>query len=41
MSKLGKLLGKGSDGEVYEILNDDKVVKYIQPKICGIENYLE
>ena len=41
MSKLGKLLGKGSDGEVYEILDDDKVVKYIQPKICGIENYLE
>lgn len=42
MSKLGKLLGKGSDGEVYEILdNDDRVVKYIQPKICGIENYLE
>lgn len=39
---LGKLLGKGSDGEVYEILGDDKyVVKYIQPKICGIENYLE
>lgn len=42
MSKLGKMLGKGSDGEVYEILEDiDKVVKYIQPKICGIENYLE
>ena len=42
MSKLGKMLGKGSDGEVYEILDDkDNVVKYIQPKICGIENYLE
>lgn len=42
MSKLGKLLGKGSDGEVYEILDDNNnVVKYIQPKICGIENYLE
>ena len=39
---LGKLIGKGSDGEVYEILNnDDFVVKYIQPNICGIENYLE
>ena len=39
---LGKLLGKGSDGEVYEILKDNThVVKYIQPKICGIENYLE
>ena len=24
MSNLGKLLGKGSDGEVYEILDDDK-----------------
>ena len=39
---LGKLIGKGSDGEVYEILNNDNlVVKYIQPNICGIENYLE
>ena len=39
---LGKLLGKGSDGEIYELLKDsDHVVKYIQPKICGIENYLE
>lgn len=42
MSKLGKMLGKGSDGEVYEILDEnDYVVKYIQPKICGVENYLE
>jgi len=41
MYKVGKMLGKGSDGEVYELINDDNVVKYIQPKICGIENYLE
>jgi len=42
MSNLGKMLGKGSDGEIYELIdNNNKVVKYIQPKICGIENYLE
>ena len=42
MSNLGKMLGKGSDGEIYELIDDNnKVVKYIQPKICGIENYLE
>lgn len=39
---LGKLLGKGSDGEVYEILNHkEHVVKYIHPKLGGIHNYLE
>jgi len=39
---LGRLLGKGSDGEVYEILNHkEHVVKYIQPKIGGIHSYLE
>ena len=39
MSNLGKMLGKGSDGEIYELIdNNNKVVKYIQPKICGIEN---
>lgn len=39
---LGKLLGKGSDGEVYEIINHKKyVVKYVQPKIGGIHSYLE
>lgn len=39
---LGKLIGKGSDGEVYEIMNHQKyVVKYIQPKIGGIHSYLE
>lgn len=39
---LGKLIGKGSDGEVYEILNHkEHVVKYIQPKLGGIQNYLE
>lgn len=41
MLKLGKLLGKGSDGEVYEILNENKVVKYIQCSNYGIKNYLE
>ena len=39
---LGKLIGKGSDGEVYELAhNKEFVVKYIQPEICGICNYLE
>jgi serine/threonine protein kinase len=37
---LGKLLGKGSDGEVYE-MEGDLCVKYVQPKVCGIENFLE
>jgi serine/threonine protein kinase len=37
---LGKMLGKGSDGEVYE-MDDNFCVKYIKPKFCGIENYLE
>ena len=37
---LGKLLGRGSDGEVYEI-EGNLCVKYVQPKVCGIENYLE
>ena len=42
MLKLGKIIGKGSDGEVYEIENDkNKVVKYIQCSNYGIKNYLE
>ena len=42
MLRLGKIIGKGSDGEVYEIENDkDKVVKYIQCSNYGIKNYLE
>ena len=42
MLKLGKIIGKGSDGEVYEIENDkDKVIKYIQCSNYGIKNYLE
>lgn len=42
MSKLGKLIGSGSDGDIYELLDDESVVvKYIQPNVCGIENYLE
>ena len=42
MLKLGKLLGKGSDGSVYEILeNQDLAVKYIELGPHGIQNYLE
>ena len=42
--KLGKLIGKGSDGVVYElIVNDrcDDVIKFIQGDIYGIKNYIE
>jgi len=42
---LGNMIGKGSDGEVYELINKegirDKVIKFIQPTFCGIRNYLE
>ena len=42
---LGNMIGKGSDGEVYELINKnnirDKVVKFIQPSFYGIRNYLE
>lgn len=42
---LGPLIGKGSDGEVYELLDKEniskKVIKFIQPSIFGIRNYLE
>ncbi len=40
---LGRLIGKGGDGAVYELIDDKEtqVVKYIQPKIDGIENFLE
>jgi serine/threonine protein kinase len=45
MFQLGKIIGKGSDGEVYELVEkgtiSDKVIKFIQPKINGINNYLE
>lgn len=42
--KLGKILGKGSDGIVYELLdgeNNNKVIKFIQGGDFGIKNYIE
>ena len=43
--KLGKIIGKGSDGIIYELLENDKdvnkVIKFIQGEIYGIKNYLE
>ena len=42
MLKLGKLLGKGSDGSVYEILEREELaVKYVEIGPEGIKNYLE
>ena len=38
---LGSLIGKGSDGEVYEVVGKDKIIKFIQPQMYGFENYLE
>lgn len=42
---LGNMIGKGSDGEVYELLEDgyinNKVIKFIQPKINKDNKYLE
>jgi serine/threonine protein kinase len=42
--KLGRILGKGSDGIVYELLdgeNNDKVIKFMQGGDFGIKNYIE
>ena len=42
--KLGNRLGRGSDGEVYELINGDnrnKVIKFIKLSTYGIKNYLE
>ena len=42
--KLGRILGKGSDGIVYELLDgedNDKVIKFIQGGDFGIKNYIE
>ena len=43
--KLGRIIGKGSDGVVYELLENDKninkVIKFIQGEIFGIKNYIE
>ena len=45
MYKLGRLLGKGAFGEVYELLDKkdkkDKVIKFIKLSYYGIDNYLE
>lgn len=42
--KLGRILGKGSDGIVYELLDGDdnnKVIKFIHGGDFGIKNYIE
>lgn len=42
--KLGNRLGRGSDGEVYELIKGDKrdkVIKFIRLSTYGIKNYLE
>ena len=42
--KLGNRLGRGSDGEVYELINGDnrdKVIKFVRLSTYGIKNYLE
>jgi len=43
--KLGRIIGKGSDGVIYELLENDKninkVIKFIQGEIYGIKNYVE
>lgn len=42
--KLGNRLGRGSDGEVYELISGDnknKVIKFIRLSTYGIKNYLE
>ena len=42
--KLGKIIGRGSDGIVYELLSDssdNKVIKFIQGESFGIRNYIE
>ena len=41
---LGKLIGRGSDGVVYELMVEDRckdVIKFIQGDIYGIKNYIE
>lgn len=41
---LGSLIGKGSDGEVYNLVDDsdkERIVKFVQPTDYGFENYIE
>lgn len=39
---LGSLIGKGSDGEVYNLIDKDRTIKFIQPSNdYGFENYVE
>ena len=41
---LGKIIGRGSDGVVYELKEDEKsnkVIKFIQGENFGIKNYIE
>ena len=41
---LGPLIGKGSDGEVYDLIDKDdkeRTIKFIQPTDYGFENYIE
>jgi serine/threonine protein kinase len=41
---LGSLIGKGSDGEVYNLIDESKkerIIKFVQPTEYGFENYIE
>lgn len=38
---LGSLIGKGSDGEVYDLKDNKRIIKFIQPTEYGVENYIE
>ena len=42
--KLGKKIGEGSDGTVFELFDNtrsEKVIKFIQGENFGIKNYIE
>jgi len=41
---LGSLIGKGSDGEVYNLIDKnekERIIKFVQPTDYGVENYIE
>lgn len=41
---LGPLIGKGSDGEVYDLIDKSdrkRIIKFVQPTDYGVENYIE